>query len=321
MREVKHQPEQQNPVVEVPGTQARTNKPAQHGTTSIGSPRLPRAYAIAITGGIVLLVFVIIFAGILSTNHQPSQVGRRLGLHGSTGALMRINDAQLNPARYVLGVRTAAATRGVSFYDGTVVTSITPSMQGYLVQGEGFRLEADKVVVGAGLATARLVEEVRTCLVPTPGQLVFVETKGQRPAGPGFAERGEFYWRNWRNGLIVGGMGSAGRATTSTEVPAIDGRVQAALESLLRGFFRLTAFEVKARWTGNMDYSIDGLPLVGEFEPHPGLIVACGFTGLGFGYIPAAAETIGRMILGEEVAVPPWIAPGRPLRAPPDPIA
>jgi outer membrane protein assembly factor BamB len=108
MREVKHQPEQQNPVVEVPGTQARTNKPAQHGTTSIGSPRLPRAYAIAITGGIVLLVFVIIFAGILSTNHQPSQVGSKPSSSSPTGSPAGANKTGLlpNPTTTPIQART-----------------------------------------------------------------------------------------------------------------------------------------------------------------------------------------------------------------------
>jgi outer membrane protein assembly factor BamB len=110
MREVKHQPEQQNPVVEVPGTQARTNKPAQHGTTRKGSPRLPRAYAIAIAGGIVLLVLVIVFAGILSTNHQPSQVGSKPSPSSSTGSPTGANKKGLlpNPTTTPIQARTFA---------------------------------------------------------------------------------------------------------------------------------------------------------------------------------------------------------------------
>ena len=69
MHDIEHKSEQDDSAVEITPLQPQaepTYPPAQHGRTTAGRQKLPRAWRYAIAGGIVLLVLAVISAGILS---------------------------------------------------------------------------------------------------------------------------------------------------------------------------------------------------------------------------------------------------------------
>ena len=45
-----------------------------------------------------------------------------------------------------------------------------------------------------------------------------------------------------------------------------------------------------------MDRCADGVPVLGNVSEVPGFILACGFSGHGFGIAPAAAEQLAELI-------------------------
>ena len=47
----------------------------------------------------------------------------------------------------------------------------------------------------------------------------------------------------------------------------------------------------------------DGVPVISKVDEVPGLILACGFTGHGFGTAPAVGLMLSQMALGEETVV------------------
>ena len=49
--------------------------------------------------------------------------------------------------------------------------------------------------------------------------------------------------------------------------------------------------------------SIDRVPIMGKVTEVPGLILACGFTGHGFGTAPAVGYMLAQMAVGEETVV------------------
>ena len=56
-------------------------------------------------------------------------------------------------------------------------------------------------------------------------------------------------------------------------------------------------------WCGWLDEAFDGVPFLSPVEEAPGLILACGFTGHGFGTAPAVGLMLSQMVRGEKTVV------------------
>lgn len=56
-------------------------------------------------------------------------------------------------------------------------------------------------------------------------------------------------------------------------------------------------------WGGWLDLCYDGVPVISRVEEVPGMILACGFTGHGFGTAPSVGLMLAQMILNEETVV------------------
>lgn len=69
---------------------------------------------------------------------------------------------------------------------------------------------------------------------------------------------------------------------------------------------------VTAAWAGYIDSTPDGVPAIGETTAVPGLVLAAGFSGHGFGIGPGAGHLIADIITGAEPIVDP--VPYRPER-------
>ena len=69
---------------------------------------------------------------------------------------------------------------------------------------------------------------------------------------------------------------------------------------------------IAAAWAGYIDSTPDGIPAIGEVQGLPGLILAAGFSGHGFGIGPGAGHLIADLISGARPLVDPL--PYRPER-------
>jgi glycine/D-amino acid oxidase-like deaminating enzyme len=70
--------------------------------------------------------------------------------------------------------------------------------------------------------------------------------------------------------------------------------------------------KITAAWAGYIDSAPDGVPGIGELEKVPGLILAAGFSGHGFGIGPGAGHLIADLVTGAEPIFDP--KPYRPDR-------
>ena len=52
-----------------------------------------------------------------------------------------------------------------------------------------------------------------------------------------------------------------------------------------------------------MDACADHVPIIDKVDEVPGLILACGFTGHGFGIGPGSGLILSQMVLGEKLCV------------------
>lgn len=69
---------------------------------------------------------------------------------------------------------------------------------------------------------------------------------------------------------------------------------------------------ISQSWAGFIDSTPDGVPAIGEIEAVPGLILAAGFSGHGFGIGPGAGHMVADIVTGEPPLIDP--APYRPAR-------
>jgi len=70
-----------------------------------------------------------------------------------------------------------------------------------------------------------------------------------------------------------------------------------------RAFPILENVAIAQRWGGYMDVSPDAVPIISPLEQIPGLFVATGFSGHGFGIGPAAGRLMADLVLGRKPVV------------------
>ena len=66
---------------------------------------------------------------------------------------------------------------------------------------------------------------------------------------------------------------------------------------------KLADAKIVRTWGGWCDLCFDGVPVIDRVDEVPGLILACGFTGHGFGTAPAVGLMLSQMVAGEDTIV------------------
>ncbi|MCC7047770.1 MAG: FAD-binding oxidoreductase [Alphaproteobacteria bacterium] len=151
---------------------------------------------------------------------------------------------------------------------------------------------------------------------PTPQKLRFA-----RSFVPMFARR----WRSlapgtleaWRSGFETTGRWRTDHATPMERQrildPTPDERQIA--DTYSRAVDLLPALKgapIAAAWAGYIDSTPDGVPAIGEVDGVPGLVLAAGFSGHGFGIGPGAGQLIAGLATGTSNPIDPQ--PYRPNR-------
>ena len=89
-----------------------------------------------------------------------------------------------------------------------------------------------------------------------------------------------------------------------------------AIEETLRRACRLlpalSSVGVAHAWAGYIDSTPDGVPAIGELDEMPGLFLAAGFSGHGFGIGPGAGHLVADLVTNAQPIVDPL--PYRPQR-------
>jgi glycine/D-amino acid oxidase-like deaminating enzyme len=139
---------------------------------------------------------------------------------------------------------------------------------------------------------------------PTPGML-----HGARHFVPMFAKR----WRMlspgglqaWRAGFETRSRWAMDRPTPMEAVRVLDpkparGTLDKTLQSARELLPELRNVPVQAEWAGYIDSTPDGVPVIDGDIGVPGLLLAAGFSGHGFGIGPGAGHLVADMLLGRE---------------------
>jgi glycine/D-amino acid oxidase-like deaminating enzyme len=83
------------------------------------------------------------------------------------------------------------------------------------------------------------------------------------------------------------------------------GILQEARTALSRAFPVFAAMQIVESWAGLMDVTPDAVPIIDRVEGRPGLFVATGFSGHGFGIGPGAGRLMADIVAGDRPVVDP----------------
>ena len=161
--------------------------------------------------------------------------------------------------------------------------------------------EGDQVFVAAGLASRQIAGTVGIDIPMTSSLIEALVTEAESHMFDqmlGTAEA-DFYGHQTKHGSFVFG-GSSGLEpfrkdngtpiTSSITAPCI-------CRGIIKYFPDLADAKIVRTWAGWSDKSADGVPVLGTVEEVPGLVLACGFTGHGFGIAPAVGDQLAKLML------------------------
>ena len=212
-------------------------------------------------------------------------------------------DGHANPLTTTLGYYKTARKLGARFYTGVKVMELR-KVKGELrrvLTDDGSVFEADQIMVAAGYESRKLLGSVGIDVPMTRSLLEALVTESEphmfdQMLGTADAD---FYGHQTKHGSFVFG-GSSGfegfnkdngtPMTSSITAPAI-------CRGIMKYFPDLADAKIVRTWAGWSDKSADGVPVLGRVEEVPGLIVACAFTGHGFGIAPAIGDQMAKLIM------------------------
>ncbi len=217
-------------------------------------------------------------------------------------------DGHANPLTATLGYYSAARRMGVQFYTGQEVVEIRK------IKGQARKVvttkdvfEGNRIIVAAGYASRKILGTVGID-VPMSNDLIealVTEAEPQMfPQMLGTADA-DFYGHQTDHGSFVFG-GASGyetvnkdnghNMTSSITAPAI-------CRGIMKYIPKLADAKIVRTWAGYEDVSIDGVPVLGKVDEVPGLIVACAFTGHGFGISPIVGKLLSECALDKNTTL------------------
>ena len=220
------------------------------------------------------------------------------------GASWCPTDGHANPLTTTLGFYKNARALGVVFHMGEKVVKLE-KVHGKLrrVCTKTTVYEADQVLVAAGYASRFLTqtvgidvpmrEELIEALVTEAEPKMFPQMLGTADA--------DFYGHQTNHGSFVFGgatgmestvLDNGTNRTSSLTAPCI-------CRGIMKYVPKLADAKIVRTWAGYEDLSIDGIPVISKVEEVPGLLLACGFTGHGFGISPVVGQLLAQLAAGE----------------------
>ncbi len=234
------------------------------------------------------------------------------------GAAYAEDRGHLWPFALVNGMADAAVRNGAEIRTGATVERLARAgerVTGVVVNGE--TILAEETVLATNAWTPRLLPDLPAgAVVPARGQILVTQPLPPILACPFGTNFDKEYGRQTPGGQILcGGFRrldvNEGLGTYLEEVTA---PVQAGIAHCLTRLFPILRGKVRVvrSWSGIMGFTADGLPLIGRYDPAPGLTIAAGFNGGGFSWGAIVGKVIARLLTGEEVGFD--LQPFRPGR-------
>lgn len=221
------------------------------------------------------------------------------------GASWCATDGHANPLMTTLGYYKCARALGVRFLTGEEVVEIRK------IKGRARQIvtkknvyEAETILLAAGYESREIAKTVG---IDIPMKNVLIEALVTEAEPKMFGQMlgtadADFYGHQTDHGSFVFG-GASGleeenldngkMITSSITAPCI-------CRGIMKYIPKLADAKIVRTWAGYEDVCADGIPVISRVHEVPGLILACAFTGHGFGIAPVVGKLLSQMAVGEE---------------------
>jgi gamma-glutamylputrescine oxidase len=207
--------------------------------------------------------------------------------------------AAVHPVRLVRELAERARRRGATIACGVRVRRVVPAVAGGPVTVATSRgpVRGRAVVLACGARTGMLLPALRAVLRPSRAQMCSTQPLPHLFDLGLAVDWGSYYWRQARDGAVILGGGDTREDEPAGMSETVDDAVQRDLAALLPTLFPdLPPIRIERRWTGVMDHTPDGQPVVGPWPGSEGIWTVAGFGGHGLppalGVGAAVAESL-----------------------------
>lgn len=226
------------------------------------------------------------------------------------GASWCPTDGHANPMLTTLAYYKRAVELGVSFVKEAPVKAIqkVKGKARKVITADGTVFEGETIILAAGYESREIA---RTVGIDIPMTRYFEEALVTEMQPPMFDQMlgtadADFYGHQAKHGSFVFGSEcgleeAADMSPTDTRTSSLT--MSAGCRAIMGYIPALKDAKIVRSWGGWLDICIDEVPVISPVEEVPGLILACAFTGHGFGTAPSVGLMLSQMVVGEETVV------------------
>jgi len=256
---------------------------------------------------------------------------RKSGGADFRAAILDLTAALIHPGKLVRGLREAALRRGIQIFEHSPVEHLRRGRPAVLKTHQG-SVAAKRVAIATNAWAASVRELSRSIAVvssdiiaspPVPDLLA--KLGWQDGAGVNDSQQMVHYVRPTRDGRILAGKGglASGFGGNVTDVMFSNERRAGIVEDKFRQLYPgLGGLQMNSHWSGPVDRSADGLPIIGTLPGHDHIAYAIGWSGNGVGPSQIGSKAVASLLLGEKdewstlpiVRAPPKSMPPEPIR-------
>ncbi|KUO71182.1 MAG: FAD-dependent oxidoreductase [Desulfosporosinus sp. BRH_c37] len=221
-----------------------------------------------------------------------------------SGASWCPTDGHANPMLATLAYYRKARKLGVRFITGEEVAEIKK------IKGNARQVvttenvyEGDTIILAAGYDSRDIAATVGIDVPMTRALLEVLVTEAQPPMfyqmlGTAAAD---FYGHQSSHGSFVFGGTSGLEAVNKDNGTPVTNSITASCicRGIMNYFPCLSDAKIVRTWAGWIDVCVDHVPVISHVEEVPGLILACAFSGHGFGIAPTVGTLLAQMAVGE----------------------
>lgn len=224
------------------------------------------------------------------------------------GASWCKTDGHANPMLATLAYYRKARALGVRFITGEDVISIR-KIKGKARQviTSNSSYEAETIILSAGYDSRKIAATVGLDIPMNKALLEVLVTEAQPPMfyqmlGTAMAD---FYGHQSTHGSFVFGGSSGFEGVNKDDGTPVTSSLTASCicRGILKYFPCLADAKIVRTWAGWIDECADHVPVISQVEEVPGLILACGFSGHGFGIAPTAGTLLSQIAVGEDTVL------------------
>ena len=224
------------------------------------------------------------------------------------GASWCPTDGHANPLMTTLAYYRKARQLGARFITGEEVVEIKK------VNGKARQVvtkenvyEGEHIILAAGYESRKIAATVG---IDVPMNKVLLEVLVTEAQPPMFYQMlgtaaADFYGHQSKHGSFVFGGSSGHEAFNKDNGTPTTSSITASCicRGIMKYFPALQDAKIVRTWAGWIDECVDHVPVISFVEEVPGLILACAFTGHGFGISPTVGMLLSEMVEGVETTL------------------